>query len=256
LAALLANRRWLYSTAPFRHIIATDVFIPSFYEQIEVKFFEILTNGFHSAAGPRTFQRDMMGYDAAGLTFGPDVPRPMDVFFSRAWHDMMARLFDVQATGHMSGGLHHHQVGSANGRVHNDLNPGWFAADPLPGCVAMSDQDRCPYKTGHVRIAEDTARELIRAVAVIYYLANPPWAEGDGGATGLYRFGASPVEEPEKATPPISNSLLAFECTPYSFHTFLSNRRSPRNCLVMWLHREKIEAVRRWGAESIVYWTR
>jgi hypothetical protein len=54
--------------------------------------------------------------------------------------------------------------------------------------------------------------------------------------------------------PPINNSMLLFECTPYSYHSFISNRRSVRNCLVMWLHRPKEEVTARWGETVIEKW--
>jgi hypothetical protein len=47
---------------------------------------------------------------------------------------------------------------------------------------------------------------------------------------------------------------LIFECTPVSYHRFCSNRRHPRNSVIMWLHRPWQDAVRRWGEEAIVRW--
>ena len=32
-----------------------------------------------------------------------------------------------------------------------------------------------------------SARETIRAVSVLFYLANPEWEPGDGGETALFR---------------------------------------------------------------------
>jgi 2OG-Fe(II) oxygenase superfamily len=78
------------------------------------------------------------------------------------------------------------------------------------------------------------------------YLCNPDWIEGDGGETGLYGSREDPVDRPIAVVPPINNSLLMFECTPYSYHSFLSNGRSPRNSVIVWLHREKVEVLSRW----------
>ncbi len=90
---------------------------------------------------------------------------------------------------------------------------------------------------------------------MIFYLANPVRGVV-GGETGLYRAASDPIDRPADVVPPVNNSLVAFECTPTSFHGFMSNRNAVRNCLVMWLHREKTEAIRRWGESSIVYWRR
>jgi len=48
--------------------------------------------------------------------------------------------------------------------------------------------------------------------------------------------------------------MLAFECTPFSFHSFLHNHRHPRNSFILWLHRRREEVAQRWGAERIAMW--
>ena len=96
-------------------------------------------------------------------------------------------------------------------------------------------------------------RETMRAIAILYYLNNPEWSPGDGGQTGLYRAMSDQVDQAVVSVPPINNSLVAFECSPRSFHTFRTNRQ-PRNSVVMWLHREKDEALAQWGEDSIVPW--
>jgi len=98
--------------------------------------------------------------------------------------------------------------------------------------------------------------ETIRAVAAIFYLDNPPWSPGDGGTTGLYRNASDPVDQPAAVVPPLNNSMLAFECTPFSYHGFVSNRRHPRNSVVLWLHRSRQDVVRRWGEHAIVGYKR
>ena len=52
----------------------------------------------------------------------------------------------------------------------------------------------------------------------------------------------------------MNNSLVLFECTPFSWHGYLGNRAKPRNSVVMWLHRPKADVVARWGEPSIVRW--
>jgi Rps23 Pro-64 3,4-dihydroxylase Tpa1-like proline 4-hydroxylase len=114
--------------------------------------------------------------------------------------------------------------------------------------------DRCDYRFG----ADDdnvATVERMRAVAIIFYLANPS-SGVFGGQTGLYRSNSDSIDKPAAVVPPVNNSLVAFECTPASFHGFISNRTAVRNTLVMWLHRDKSEAIRRWGEQNIVYWRR
>ena len=95
----------------------------------------------------------------------------------------------------------------------------------------------------------------IRGVAIIYYLNNLAWAPGDRGETGLYRAAQDPIEHPVVEVPPSNNSLLAFECTPHSFHTFRGNNRYARNSVIVWIHRQKSTVLGRWGDAAIVPWS-
>jgi hypothetical protein len=175
------------------------------------------------------------------------------VFVSPAWRDLIAGLLAPDSTTEVNVTLHHHAVGSLSGSPHNDLNPGWFIAKPEPDGITVSDSAVCSYKSGHTS-GPEPAVERVRAVALIYYLANPEGYYGSDGATGLYPRGSQPVARPVVAVAPRNNSLIAFECTPFSFHSFMTNPQVERNCLVMWLHRRKEEVIRRWGEQSIVGW--
>jgi 2OG-Fe(II) oxygenase superfamily len=171
---------------------------------------------------------------------------------SREWHDLLARIVGVTATGDVSASVHHHDPGGASGWPHNDLNPGWFAEPAAgPDEVRLAAEGDVGYHHG-TRPEGVPARETVRAVSLLFYLANPPWSPGDGGETGLYE--SVRADRPSVAVPPVNNSLVAFECTPFSYHGFISNHRAPRNSVVMWLHRDRGEAVERWGEQSIVSW--
>jgi hypothetical protein len=248
LDALLANRRWVRRTTPFPHVYAPDVFAADFYSRLEDEFRRV------ERAHAGAFARNMKGYDASGASVSRFRDGPLGVFVSREWHDLIARVAGVRATGDVNASLHHHGPLSQSGWPHNDLNPAWFAGPP-PG----ADEIRLEYTDGVAlhsgeRPAGVTARECVRAVAVLFYLGNPPWQRGDGGETGLFADVASAHRGPAVAVPPINNSMVFFECTPRSWHAFLSNRTSPRNSVVMWLHRTKDEVVDRWGEQSIEYW--
>lgn len=246
LDALLRNRRWVRRRLPFPHVVARDVFVPAFYERLASQFREV------ERERPQAFRRDMPGYDATGAALGTFADGPLGVFVSRPWHDLMAGLFGVSATGDVNASLHHHEPGSADGWPHNDLNPGWFGGAPAgAGEVRLNTDYRVSYYTGEGPDATP-ARETVRAVSLLFYLANPDWHPGDGGETALYarRSGGAPAV----LVPPVNNSLVAFECTPHSFHGFVGNRRTVRNSVVMWVHRPPADVQDRWGAESIVRW--
>jgi len=252
LSDVVSNRSWRREELPFQHVVATDVLARAVYLDLVAAFESCL-----AADAEEGFRRDMRGFDATGHNFAPPVPAPFDIFFSRSWHDLLTGLFGVTGTGHLSGGLHHHHPGSRSGGVHNDLNPGWFSeAGSADAAVVVADRRRCDYGTGQVHEPDVSPVETVRAVAMIYYLANPSWTTGDGGETGLYRYATDDPERPAVTVPPRNNSLLAFECTPFSYHAFLSNRRTARNSLVLWAHRPKPEVVARWDDRVIVPWAR
>jgi hypothetical protein len=255
LNSLLQNRHWLRCNDPFPHLTARDVFIAGFRDELIDQVRSILAKGISQTSEPDRFGRGIKGYDAYGLSFSPDVAGALSIFVSRAWHDLLAAATDVAVTGHIHAGLHYHAVGSASGTVHNDLNPGWFAEAPAVDDVRVARHDLCCYKLGSALQEGVSTHETVRAVAAIYYFNNEHWQPGDGGETGLYRNADTPVDAPAKRVPPLDNSLLVFECTPYSYHAFLANQRHARTSMIMWLHREPAAVIGRWGAASIVRWS-
>jgi hypothetical protein len=244
---VLAHRRWVRRGAPVPHVVAQNVFVPRVYEPLAAHFAGLLREH------PEAFRRDMAGYDAAGAGLDRHRGGPLELFLRRDWHDLIAGVTGVAGTGDVSASLHHHQPGSAAGWPHNDLNPGWFPADPPPADRVQVPADG-PVSYHHGTRPDGVgARETVRAVAVLFYLANPPWQRGDGGETALLASGDR-GRGPATLVPPLNNSLVLFECTPHSWHAFCANPRTPRNSLVMWLHRPKPDVVTRWGEHSIVRW--
>ena len=251
----LARPTWEARTAPFPHFVAREVFPPEAYKLLAEQFLEILGRGLCEGNEATRFSRRMKGYDAYSVTL-TRIGGPLDVFSTRAWHDELQQLTGILATLDVSGALHHHKQGSDHGRLHNDLNPGYFVDRPRPDGVNLNDPKLCNYNDGTVYAAGATARECVRGVAMLYYLANPPWQPGDGGETALYQKYGTPVEQPDATVPPRNNSALVFECAPTSFHSFLHNARAPRNSAIMWLHRTRADAVARWGEGKIVKWSK
>jgi len=245
---LLASRRWIQRNRPFPHVYAQDVFTAEFYQSVHEEFERI------EREHPEVFQRNMEGYDASGASIHHFRDGPLGVFVSREWHDLIATVAGVSATGDINAGMHHHDPGGASGWPHNDLNPSFFASPPpRPDEVRMENSGGVAVITGEHQPGTEV-REVVRAVSLLFYLGNPEWESGDGGETGLYADVASAGRGPTVGVPPINNSMVFFECTPRTWHTFISNRTKPRNSVVMWLHRPKDEAVRRWGDENIEYW--
>jgi hypothetical protein len=243
LSSMLGETRWIRRSTPFPCVMAYNVFRPDVYHRLAEAFTELLRG-----AEGRSY---LKAHDIHGCSITADVAEMLDPLVSRPWHDLLARALGITATGQVACGLHHHRIGSQHGFPHNDLNPGWFARTAGPDELVVGGPE-VEYTTGVARQPGVVPVESVRAASVLFYLANPPWEPGDGGATGLYTSGADDIERPAVAMPPVNNALLAFECTPRSYHGFISNRRRPRNSIVMWLHRTKAEVVSRWGADAIV----
>jgi 2OG-Fe(II) oxygenase superfamily len=253
LGGIVANRAWLHRAYPFPHVVAREVFAAEFYDELAAQLKGILDRGLSEVHTDDRFARGMPGYDAYGISITPALEYPLTLFLSRAWRDLMCGLFAIGPTPYVFAGAHYHAPWSADGFVHTDFNPLWFprAADDE---IQIPDPERCAFKTGEGPLETADKVETVRGAVVIFYLLNGGWGRGDGGETGLFTSRGDPLSEPAARCPPENNSLVAFECTPRSFHAFLANKGRPRTSIIMWVHRDLDEASDRLGAEHIERW--
>jgi hypothetical protein len=254
LGALLANRSWHYHRLPFPHFTATDVFVPWLHDELTEAYRDVLARGVCERGGdPSQFSRRMIGYDAYSYEIRRDPTSPFSLFISPPWMRLISDMCQVATNPDVQIALHHHAPDSKNGWIHADLVPGWFIDRPAQDGVNLPDR-LCNYKNGKTLRPDIPARESARAISVIYFLANPDWVPEHGGETGLYAAQTDPVESPARRIPPRNNSILVFECTPFSFHAFLNNFNVPRNSLIQWLHRPVADVIERWGEKSVDKW--
>lgn len=251
LAEVVANRRWVRRQTPFPHLVATNVLRADVYERVEAACRAVIAAPVGSTQG---LVRPSGRHDAYTRLIGPAAPEPLALFTSRAWHDLLCGATAVAGSGHVIGSLYHHAAGSASGTVHNDLNPGWFVRDASPHEVVIGDPSVCAYTTG--KTMDSTLRPVMvaRGVVMHFFVGNGSWRRGDGGAIGLYASPYDSVDAPAIVVPPLDNSLVVFECTPFSLHAFLGGHATARNIITTWLHRPYADAVALWGEESIVEW--
>jgi 2-oxoglutarate-Fe(II)-dependent oxygenase superfamily protein len=248
---ILHNRKWVSRQFPFPHIVARDIFVPKFYRELSEHFSLMVDQPRESKAAKQL--RRIPGYDAFGRGFDEHIAGPLSVFVSEAWHDLLAGLYHVPATGHINVGLHHHAVGSANGSIHSDFNSVWYPTD-LPGRIKFPRHLICSYKKGEGSLPAENKVQVVRAVAMLFYIANDHWVPGAGGETGLFDSRGASHTNPVAKVRPINNSILIFECIPNSFHAFLHNATQPRNSVIMWIHRSLDEVRQRWGESEIEQW--
>jgi hypothetical protein len=245
----LADHAWLRCSLPFPHIIARNVFKPDYYAALECQIRGMLKD-LSEVAAPGRLSRNLPGYDAYALGLAAMTGEPTDLFFTLEWRDVVAGIWGVSPTPYMFVGIHHHTRGSASGFIHNDFNPVWFPR-AIDERVQTPNNKLCSYKTGAGPLPPEQKVEVVRGAALILYLANRGWWPGDGGEIGLYESPDASVDDPAVAWPPENNSLVSFECTPRSFHTFLTNTRIARTSIIMWIHRPLNEAVSLYGRENL-----
>jgi 2OG-Fe(II) oxygenase superfamily len=252
LESVLASRTWLRRQRPFPHVLARDVFTTDFYRDLEAQLRSIFAAGLSEVPDRSRFSRNIPGYDAYAIGFrAQSTTGPNALFLSAAWRDMTSGLFGVERTPYVFAGAHHHPPGSPTGFVHNDYNPVWFVRS-RDGRIRSPDPKLCAYRTGQGPLPDSEKIEMVRGVVVMFYLMNDGWRHGDGGETGLFRSAHDSV--PDVVCPPINNSLIAFECTPRSFHTYLSNARRPRTSIIMWTHRGIADADSAHGISTLERW--
>ena len=244
---MLGTRRWRRYANPFPHVRAEDVFTRDCYKEIAVAYRTLVNT-------PGTFTRPYQHYDSLVAKLPSDSNNPLGIFAHKQWWHMLAGGLDMKVTHDVSVELHLHEPGSRSGRVHNDLNPGWFIGQAQGDTCNVADNRLCAYKSGISSITDTAPRRMVRALAMIFYLDNSVWHPGDGGETALFPAFTSQPEPAPFIVPPVNNSFLAFRCTPYSFHTFLSNRSAPRNAVIAWAHQPYDDTVAQWGEAAIVQW--
>jgi 2OG-Fe(II) oxygenase superfamily len=253
LAEVISNRSWLKRQTPFDHVVAESVFIAPFYRMLEQQLRKILERGLSETPVPQMYSRNIPGYDTYALGFNRDIGPPLDIFLSVEWRCMMSNLFGVGVTPYFMIGSHHHAPQSLSGFVHNDSNPMWFKRSNC-SAIQMPESDSCNFKTGAGPLRDHEKIRVVRSVALIFFLLNDGWRPGDGGETGLFARDAAGILRPIQTVPPLNNSLIAFECTPQSYHAFLSNRRLSRTSIVMWTHRTIQEFDDKFGTERLEHW--
>lgn len=214
------------SPEPFPHVVIENFFKPEIYDALAVHFAQVKARGLIDEKKPNNksnFHLFEIDYDGYAYT-PPPVLHPTDplrIFFSLEWNQFFSKLFHQLTTFETSIAFHHHPQGNRTGFVHSDFVDKYFRQDiRLPNGVRPMVTDE---KRGVPRR---------RIIAILFYLNNDGWKEGDGGETGLY---SADMQTCIKKVPPHNNSLCAFRVSKESMHAFQHNAVE-RNAIVQWFH--------------------
>jgi hypothetical protein len=246
-AAGVRNRRWIVRDLPFRHMVVHDLFDAPVLERLKTGFRERIQDG--AARRTRT-----ANYDATMLPLNEGDRIRFAPFLDLEWLRLISAAMTVDPCFEIDGALHSHPAGSRSGWIHNDYNPGWFARGAREGEVYLNAGELCDYKTGRMPSPGAPPVCRMRYLTLIYYLENPPWKPGMGGETGIYLSQRQSIDQADVFVPPHENTLLVFECTPHSWHSF-RNTNFRRNSLTLWLHRDSGQAKQQWPHHEPVTWT-
>jgi len=248
----LSGSTWVWQRSPFPHVVVDNLFKDAIYASLVDYVRARLEQG--AMIGGNHFGDPKSKYfDAEICAFDDQDALNLPIFLDREWHDLLADLLGVQHSGEIDAGVHRHAVGSVSGWIHNDLNPGYFPKAADAQSVVLADRKRTDYQNGRKVASDSGSVERVRAAAMLFYLDNDD--PDGGGETGLYNYPGQPVTEPAVAIAPRNNRMLAFRCTPHSYHSFLTNRTAPRTSIILWLHQTVEQATALWGGSSVVRWS-
>jgi hypothetical protein len=238
---------WRQHESPFRHFRATGVFDEETYASLAAAFRPILEAS-QQGTGNYRMTRSRADYDARMLSVDEELAGRFAPLFAPDWIRFLYRFMGLPYLDRLSGGLHSSEIGARTGGIHTDFCAAWFDESiEQRGAFLFPDHRRCEYYTGQKVVEDAQPRQYARAAALIYYLCNDGWRPGMGGETSFYGAARASDRTSADLVPPLNNSLVLFECSPHSYHRFVSNTGMVRNSIVMWLHCTDELARSRWG---------
>ncbi len=241
--------QWQEYALPFRHFSASNVFDSETYKQLSHQFTLILEMTAGKREGAYKMRPAQGSNDGLILGLTEKLATAFSPLFTEAWLRSLAELAGLKFLPRIEGALHSNPQGSRTGWIHTDCCSAWFdESNSKAEELMLPPRRRCNYFTGKAKAPDAKPTEYIRAATMIFYLCNDGWESGDGGETGIYSADHETEDTMVKLIPPINNSLFLFECSPHSYHRFITNPGRTRNSIILWLHASVEDAVARWGS--------
>lgn len=231
-------------SAPFAHVVLDQFLSAPAYQRLQGTFAALRARGLSEQFVTDRLAR-FPGYDAYCWVIGRQAPPALALFLDPRLRDHCQRLFDLPLGDEMVAEFHHHLPGSRSDAWHDDYNLAYFSSPPGVGAGMRPWHFECNYMDGGMAGGAATVQRC-RAVTLIYYFGAEGWQDGMGGETELGWEAQGQVSTVERIAP-LANRLLAFACSPSSYHRFMSNHGFERNSLILWYHGQPQDAARRHG---------
>ena len=242
------GKGWQEFSAPYRHFIANDVFDMETYAELARIFSLVVETTAGTREGRYKMKRVSENNDCLILGLTDRLAAKIPPLFAEEWLRSLADLLGLKFLPRVEGAFHSNPQGSRTGWIHTDCCSAWFdESNGKTDTLMLPPRKRCDYFTGKPKAPDVKPKEYIRAATLIFYLCNDGWEPGDGGETGVYKSDQDTDDSLVKLIPPRNNSLFLFECSPHSYHRFVTNPGRTRNSIIMWLHATVSDAEARWG---------
>jgi len=235
---LLEYGNWCEHKIPFKHFRAESVLDENTYKEVEANFNAVKTEQVKKKNGDvYRLEKLSSNYDAQMVAMDNDLAELFQPFFSIDFLKSIAQLLEIPFNYAIDGALHSSPRNSRTGWIHTDFCNAWFDSRFIEkNQLSFPNRQTCDYFTGRRHDESADPRKFTRAATLIFYLCNDGWKKGDGGETGLYGAGHLSDNTVFDIVAPKNNSLILFECSPHSYHRFLTNRGRTRNSIILWIH--------------------
>lgn len=227
------DAQFTLSSHPYNHLIVEDLFDEGTAFALSAFFNDVIRSGRQVG---KVGEEGSLIYEA--INFTPSVEHvrhsPVSHIASTELKNLLAGVFDLQLDENLMVGMHRHNPPSKAGWTHTDFAVVSFPNIPPNhgGQRVYFDGCGCNYSDDSKHRQPETIKTA-RAIACLYYTANPTWSPGMGGETGIYLpDGKTQVS----AVPPKNNLLFAFEISPLSYHAYLGSNVMQRSTYIWWYH--------------------
>jgi hypothetical protein len=236
------NRKLTIASFPYNYLIIEELFDEGTAFALQTLLDHHMTKG--KTIG-KVGEVGEHNYEALSYTptFDDIVHSPISQIASSNLKDLISRLFRIGLDENIMIGTHRHMPPSKPGWTHTD-----FAIVSFPSIPANFQGQRIYDERGGCRYSDDSRDrqpgtiKTARAVACLYYTANPEWTPGMGGETGIYLQDGKTLVA---SIPPKNNSLFAFEISPMSYHAYQGSETMQRSSYIWWYHASPSMLVRR-----------